>query len=327
MNEPDLMEPSGIQNQVSGRELSRKIKQLAKETGFTACGIAGAVPLEREKELLIRWVNNAFCGEMAYLARDTDKRSDPRLLFEGASSVICLAYYYRPADYLIPASPYRIARFALGKDYHAVISQKLSMLAKAIMEITGPFRFKVCCDTSSIMEKAWAVKSGLGWIGKNTLLLVPGKGSYFLLGEIITDLELPADAPYGKDHCGNCSQCITSCPVKAIVEPGLLDASKCLSYLTTSQKTTLSPATALHGQLYGCDICQEVCPYNRMSPTLARSWLEPDPAVSLLPASEWMKMQEADFNLLFKEGDIRKRGFSRFHRQIMLNNQYLQNND
>ncbi|HRY33305.1 MAG TPA: tRNA epoxyqueuosine(34) reductase QueG [Bacteroidales bacterium] len=327
MNETGHTDSSGESIRITGKDLSRKIKKLAEEIGFTACGIARAAPLEHEKEILLQWLQQAFHGEMGYLARETAKRLDPRLLLEGASSVICLASYYKPPDHLVPSFPFRIARYALGQDYHAVISHKLTMLANAIMKITGPFRFKVCCDTSSIMEKAWAVKSGLGWTGKNTLLIIPGKGSYFLLGEIITDLELQADEPYEKDHCGNCSQCMTSCPVKAIIAPGLLDASKCLSYLTTSFKKTHLPGTALHGQLYGCDICQEVCPYNRMTPPVPRSWLEPNPALSLLPASEWTKMREEDFNALFQEGDIRRRGYGKFREQIMLNNQYLQNND
>lgn len=298
------------------QNLNSFIKNTARETGFTSCGICLAEPLQNERKRLDDWISNGFHAEMDYLSSNPHKRLDPKYLLEEVKTIITLAYYYAPNPDLIPASPFKIARFALGKDYHFILKDKTQELVDAIQLLTGPFRYRIVTDSAPLPEKAWAVKSGMGWIGKNTLLQIPGKGSWFLLSEILTDLTIEPDLPFSGQHCGNCNRCIEACPAGAIIAPYILDARKCLSYLTYEKKGGFPPAITLHGCLYGCDICQEVCPFNQTPPPVENSWLVPNPALAAMSRSDWHDLDEHGFNTLFRDSGIKRGGYARLVRNL-----------
>ncbi|MHC1708529.1 MAG: tRNA epoxyqueuosine(34) reductase QueG [Bacteroidales bacterium] len=295
------------------------IRQLSFQTGFSACGIGKTTILQTEKERLESWLKNDYHGEMNYLARDPEKRANPALIMDGAKSIIVLAYHYAPDPVYIPDAPFKIARFALGLDYHVVLKEKMSELLEKITEVTGPFQYRMFTDSAPIMEKAWAVKTGIGWIGKNTLLQIKGKGSWFLLSEIITDLDLEADPPYEEQHCGNCRRCLDACPTAALIEPFVLDARKCISYLNFEYKGPFEPGTHLHGRLYGCDICQEVCPFNKPLPFNSSSWLSPNPGLAILNKEDWVNLDEETFNERFRNSGIYRNGYQSLRRNILQN--------
>jgi epoxyqueuosine reductase len=257
------------------------VKRLAGELGFDRTGIAPAAPVGRS-EYYRRWLSEGRAGSMSYLHRYAEQRTDPRVLLSGARSVIVVASNYhqtappRPKD----GRPRgRVARYAWGHDYHRVVKKKLFALTDRLRQtLDEPFDAKVCVDTAPLLEREFAAAAGIGWIGKNTMVLHPELGSYFFLGEIVTTLELACDAPI-PDHCGSCTRCLDACPTHALHEPYQMDASLCVSYLTIEHRdeipATLSPAVG--DWVYGCDICQEVCPYNRDAPATK----EPDFAVRL----------------------------------------------
>jgi epoxyqueuosine reductase len=301
--------------------LNSLIKKTAREIGFTACGISRAEPLVEEKEYLNDWISQGYYAGMNYLSRLPEKRLDPRSLLEEAKTLITLAYYYLPDPALIPEPPYRIARFALGKDYHEILKEKMQDMVNTLQTITGPFTYSLFTDSAPLLEKAWAVKSGTGWIGKNTLFQVPGKGSWFLLAEILTDLEIETDPPYSGQHCGNCNRCLQACPTGALVAPYVLDARKCLSYLNNEHKEDFSDPVDLHGRLFGCDICQEVCPFNHFAPPLENSWLEPEDTLAKMKEKDWNDLDEASFKSLFRNSGILRGGFARLLRNLHTINQ------
>jgi epoxyqueuosine reductase len=309
MNESPHLSPAGK---------SEYIKKLACELGFMACGIGVVEELTRERERLESWLGKGYQGDMKYLETTREKRTNPSLLLEGARSIILLAYYYSPDKSFIPAPPYSIARFALGTDYHTVLKERVLRLVEMIQLKTGPFQYKVFSDSAPVMEKAWASRTGIGWIGKNTLLQLPGKGSWFLLSEIITDLVLEPDKPYTEQHCGNCRRCLDACPTGALVEPYMLNASKCLCYLNFDYEGLLPDDTDLHGRLYGCDLCQEVCPFNKSVPVNKDSWLKPKPILAELTVEEWEKMDKDRFSEIFIGSGISRLGYEIFKRNISL---------
>ncbi|MCX6271988.1 MAG: tRNA epoxyqueuosine(34) reductase QueG [Bacteroidetes bacterium] len=296
--------------------LNKTIKKIASETGFSACGIADTASLESERQWITQWIRKEYHGTMEYLSREVDKRLDPSLLMENARSLITLAFYYQPDPALIPAAPYRIARYALGKDYHEVLMKKMQIMVQRMSEVTGPFQYRLFTDSGPVLEKAWAVKSGMGWIGKNTLLQIPGKGSWFLLSEILTDMEAEPDEPYTLQHCGNCRRCITACPTAALTEPYLLDTRKCLAYLTLEHKGDFDENTDLHGVFHGCDICQEVCPFNASEPFLENSELEPNPRLAALKAEDWQALTPTSFREMFGNSGILRNGYNRMVRKL-----------
>ena len=241
------------------------IKQKAIELGFDFCGISKAEKLHEEAAHLEKWLSSSFHGKMSYLENHFDKRLDPSLLVPGAKSVISLLFNYYPEE-SEKNTKYKVARYAYGKDYHYVIKDKLKTFLKDLTREIGEINGRVFVDSAPVMERQWAGKSGLGWIGKNTLLINKQQGSYFFLAELILDLDLEADGPI-KDYCGTCTKCLDACPTNAFLKANVLDASKCISYLTIELKEEIPKEfeDTYRNWIFGCDICQEVCPWNRFA--------------------------------------------------------------
>ena len=245
---------------------SERIRLKAQEIGFQKIGIARAEELTAEGEHLRNWLGRRYQGEMAWLEREPEKRTDPRLIFPEARSVISVAInYYTPSQHDGGPNRGKISRYAWGDDYHEIVKEKLRELLDWIVTEVPNASGKVCVDTAPVMEKAWAERAGLGWIGKHSNLITTDLGSWIFLGEILLNLDLDHDEP-AAEHCGSCTACIDACPTDAIVEPFVVDSNKCISYATIELRTEELPENIesnLNGWIYGCDICQEVCPWNR----------------------------------------------------------------
>jgi epoxyqueuosine reductase len=306
---------------VNRQEKAQWIKGEAKRLGFLFCGISTAEFLEREAPLLEQWLNQNYHGEMAYMANHFDKRLDPRKLVEGAESVISLAYNYFPAE--TPSDPLapKIARYAYGEDYHKVMKDKIYLMVESIREKFGDIQGRVFVDSAPVMERAWAEKSGLGWIGKNTLLINKNIGSYFFLGEIILDLKLDADHST-PDHCGTCTRCIDACPTQAITQAGVLDASRCISYHTIELKSSIPEEfqNKMENWAFGCDICQEVCPWNRFSNPHEDSRLKANPELMNLDLKAWEEITEEIFNQIFHSSPLKRAGYHKLKETIKILN-------
>ncbi|MGB1080847.1 MAG: tRNA epoxyqueuosine(34) reductase QueG, partial [Flavobacteriaceae bacterium] len=275
-----------------------------------ACGISKATFLEEEAPRLEKWLMQNHHGEMGYMARNFDKRLDPRKLVPGAKSVVSLLYNYYPNASQTDKDAPKLARYAYGKDYHHVIKDKLFEFMHDIQTEIGAVEGRVFVDSAPVLEKAWAAKSGLGWVGKNTNLIRKHNGSYFFIAELIIDLELAADGAV-TDHCGSCTACLDACPTNAFVAPYKLDASKCISYYTIELKDAIP--NEVKGQFddwaFGCDICQEVCPWNRFSTPHNEPQFEPNPALMQLSKKDWHEITEEVFNRLFEASAVQRTGF------------------
>ena len=290
------------------------VRQKSKEHGFDFCGISKAEYLDEHAQDLENWLNNNYNGKMAYMSNHFDKRLDPTKLVPGAKSVVSFIYNYFPKNDLNNVD-LKIARYAYGCDYHFVIKDKLHLLLNELRDEIGDINGRVFVDSAPVMERQWAARSGLGWLGKNTLLLNKSMGSYFFLAELITDLELEPDGPV-KDHCGNCTKCMDECPTDAFPKQGVLDANKCISYATIELKENI-PAEfegKMADWVFGCDICQEVCPWNRF----AKPHIEPlfDPPEELLKISEWEEITEEVFKNLFRESAVLRAGYQKLKKNI-----------
>lgn len=249
------------------------IKKKAHELGFSFCGISEATFLEEEAPRLESWLKNGFHGEMAYMENHFDKRLDPRLLVDGAKSVVSLLLNYYPSEFQNENS-YKISKYAYGEDYHFVIKDKLKELMHHIHEEIGEVDGRVFVDSAPVLDKAWAAKSGLGWVGKNNNLINKGNGSFFFVAELIIDLELEYDSAT-TNHCGTCTACIDACPTQAIESPYIVNGSKCISYLTIELKDEIPNQfkNQLDDWMYGCDVCQDVCPWNRFLSLIVNHFL------------------------------------------------------
>ncbi|MFC1731189.1 tRNA epoxyqueuosine(34) reductase QueG [candidate division KSB1 bacterium] len=297
---------------------SNLIKTKAIELGFYDCGISQAEFLEKEAAYYDNWLKKMHHGSMSYLERNIDKRLDPRLLVEGARSVISMLYNYYPENKLEDTAPYKISKYAYGKDYHKIIKRKLKQLANYIKEVTGKIQIRGFVDSSPVLERSWAVKSGLGWIGKNGNLITLKNGSFFFICELITDLELIYDQPIKNNYCGNCSLCISACPTKAIVAPYQLDASKCISYLTIELKDQI-PDVFKHKYtqwVFGCDICQDVCPWNRFSIFHREDKFNLHPDLFKLSKKEWEELTEKKYHFIFEGSAIERAKYQGLKRNI-----------
>ena len=298
-------------------EYTAKIKSAADALGFLSCGISKADFLEDEAPRLEQWLNQGHHGSMSYMERHFDKRLDPRLLVPGAKSVVSLLLNYhtdkKQAD---PKAP-KISSYAYGKDYHFVIKEKLKELMQIIHREIGEVNGRVFVDSAPVMDKAWAAKSGLGWLGKNTNLISKKVGSFFFIAELIIDLELDYDTPV-TDHCGSCTACIDACPTDALLQPYQIDGSKCISYLTIELKENIP--TEFKGQMdnwaFGCDICQTVCPWNRFATPHDEPAFEPQEELLNLTKSEWQEMTSVVFNKVFKNSAIKRTKFEGLKRNI-----------
>lgn len=292
------------------------IKSTATQLGFSFCGISKAEFLKDEAPRLEEWLRRGYQGKMHYLENHFDKRLDPTLLVPGAKSVVSLVYNYSPKKDLNP-NGLKIARYAYGEDYHDVVREKLTELMVRIRDHIGEVDGRVFVDSAPVMERAWAQRSGVGWIGKNSLLLNRDLGIFFFLAELIIDLELEPDGPV-KDYCGTCTACMDACPTDAIPEPYVVDGSKCISYFTIELKDEI-PADVkgkFNNWIFGCDICQEVCPWNRFAKPHAEPKFDPNPQLSGMSDNEWKEMTAEVFNTVFKKSAVKRTKFEGLKRNI-----------
>ncbi|MEQ6119552.1 tRNA epoxyqueuosine(34) reductase QueG [Reichenbachiella sp. MALMAid0571] len=296
---------------------AQKIKLFAKELGFDFCGIAKAGFLEEEAPRLEQWLNQGMHGQMHYMANHFDKRLDPTKLVEGAKSVISLIYNYYPIEDLTHKAGYNIAKYAYGKDYHFVIKDKLKTFFEKITEKIGEVAGRVFVDSAPVHERAWAAKAGVGWIGKNSLLLNKKQGSFFFLAEIILDLELEYDLPV-TDHCGTCTACMDACPTDAISDPYVVDGSRCISYLTIELKENIPSVfkDKFEDWIFGCDICQDVCPWNRFSKPHQEPEFNPHPDLKDMTKRDWEEITEEVFQKIFKKSAVKRTKFSGLKRNV-----------
>lgn len=300
------------------REKAELIKAEAHRLGFLACGIARAGFLEAEAPSLEQWLRQKQHGEMAYMANHFDLRLDPRKVVEGAKSVISLAFnYYAPAQQVDPTAP-KLSTYAYGRDYHKVLKKRLKPLMALITDRFGAVNMRAFVDSGPVLEKAWAQRSGVGWQGKHTNIIRQGAGSFFFLCELILDLELETDPP-ATDHCGSCRRCIDACPTDAITPYGV-DGSRCISYLTIELKDAIPQEFAgkMAGWTFGCDICQQVCPWNRFSTPHAEPEFKPKPDVMALTKDEWHGMTEIVFDKLFEGSPVKRAKYTGLKRNLDL---------
>ena len=291
---------------MKGAEFATKIvKNTALELGFTFCGISKAEFLASEAPKLESWLKNDFHGSMRYMENHYDKRLNPTLLVPGAKSVISLMYNYFPAEDKISTQSPKISRYAYGEDYHVVVKDKLYEMVARLKSEIGDIEGRVFVDSAPVLERAWAAKSGIGWIGKNAMLINKQQGSYFFLAQIISDLHLLADGPI-KDYCGTCTACIDACPTDAIVDNKLIDSNKCISYLTIELKESIPEAfkEKMEDWMFGCDICQEVCPWNRFSKPHGEKRFTPLSILENLQLNDILEITDDVFNHHFKNSAI-----------------------
>jgi len=292
------------------------IKTEAKRLGFLSCGISKAEFLEEEAPRLEKWLNNNMHGEMGYMDNHFDKRLDPTKLVEGSKSVISLILNYFPEE-TQNETTYKLSKYAYGQDYHHVIKSKLKELQEFIAQEIGEVHGRAFVDSAPVLDKAWAAKSGLGWIGKHSNLLTQQVGSFYFIAELIVDLELEYDHRV-TDHCGTCTACIDACPTQAIVEPYVVDGSKCISYLTIELKNELP--TDFKGKMddwmFGCDVCQDVCPWNRFSKPHSEPLFNPNPQLLTMDKKDWEEITEEVFKKVFQKSAVKRTKFSGLKRNI-----------
>lgn len=296
---------------------SNKIKLAAQKLGFLSCGISKADFLEDEAPRLEQWLSQGHNGSMYYMERNFDKRLDPRILVPGAKSIVSLLLNYHTDQKQIDPEAPKISSYAYGVDYHSVIKNKLKKMMKIIHREIGEVNGRVFVDSAPVMDKAWAAKSGLGWVGKNTNLISKKVGSFFFIAELILDLELEYDLPVA-DHCGSCTACIDACPTEALIKPYQIDGSKCISYLTIELKESIP--SEFQGKMdnwaFGCDVCQTVCPWNRFSTPNGESAFKPQSDLLSLSKKEWEEMTESVFNTIFKNSAVKRTKFNGLKRNI-----------
>lgn len=293
------------------------IKSKAKSLGFLSCGISQATFLEEEASNLEKWLNDGKHGKMKYMENHFDKRLDPRKLVPGAKSIISLTYNYFNDNFQKDKNAPKISKYAYGSDYHLIIKKKLKILFKELKKNFGDINGRVFVDSAPIMEKPWAAKSGLGWIGKNTNLISQKIGSYYFLAEIIVDLEFEYDTPV-TDHCGSCRACIDSCPTGALDIPYQIDASKCISYLTIELRDEIP--SEFKGKMdnwaFGCDVCQDVCPWNRFSQKHNEPLFNPNEELIKMKTKDWEELTEETFEVIFKNSAVKRTKFKGLKRNI-----------
>lgn len=298
-------------------EHTRWIREEAKRLGFSFVGISRAEHMDEEARRLEAWLNKGMHGQMSYMARHFDKRTDPRKLVPGARSVISLMYNYYTEKEQNPSAP-KISKYAYGKDYHFVLKDKLKRLFHFIDEKIGQVEGRVFVDSAPVLERDWARRSGLGWMGKNTMLIHPRAGSYFFLAEVILDLELDYDGPI-KDYCGTCRRCIDACPTDAISPEGyILDGSKCISYFTIELREAIPEEYRgkFENWMFGCDICQEVCPWNRFSRPHSEPEFEPHPDMLKMDRRDWEEITEEVFREVFRKSAVKRTKYEGMKRNI-----------
>jgi epoxyqueuosine reductase len=284
--------------------------------GFLSCGIAKAGFLEEEAPRLEKWLNENRHGQMQYMENHFDKRLDPTKLVDGAKSVISLLLNYFP-EQTQQEGTYKISKYAYGQDYHFVIKEKLKELLHSIQSVIGEVGGRAFVDSAPVLDKAWAAKSGLGWIGKNSNLLSKQVGSFFFIAELVVDLELEYDTPT-TDHCGSCTACIDACPTQAIIQPYVVDGSKCISYFTIELKDNIPQEVKgkFDDWAFGCDVCQDVCPWNRFSKPHSEPLFNPHPDLLSMTKRDWEEITEDTFRAVFKNSAVKRAKYSGLLRNL-----------
>ena len=295
---------------------SKLIKAEAKRLGFLSCGISKAGFLEEEAPRLENWLNQNHHGEMKYMENHFDKRLNPTLLVDDAKSVISLLLNYYPSEIQITDS-YKISKYAYGQDYHFVIKEKLQELLQTIQTEIGEVSGRAFVDSAPVLDKAWAAKSGLGWIGKNSNLLTQQVGSFYFIAELVVDLDLEYDYAT-TDHCGTCTACIDACPTEAIVSPYVVDGSKCISYFTIELKENIPQEMKgkMDDWIFGCDVCQDVCPWNRFSKSHNEPLFNPNPELLSMTKKDWEEITEEIFNTLFQGSPLQRTQYQGIKRKV-----------
>ncbi len=293
------------------------IKSIATQLGFDFCGIALAQPLDDDARRLETWLNKGMNGTMSYMANHFDMRVNPTLLVPNAKSIITLLFNYFPDEVL--NNEYKISKYAYGEDYHDVIRKKLHEFFFMIKEKIGDINGRGFVDSAPVLERTWAQRSGLGWIGKNGNLINKKQGSFFFIASLIIDLELNYDNAYAKDYCGTCTSCIDNCPTEAILPDKVVDGSKCVSYFTIELKDALIPDN-MNGKfdnwLFGCDVCQDVCPWNRFSKPNQEESFKPLPEIINFSSKDWEELTEEKFKIIFNNSPIKRAKFSGIKRNL-----------
>lgn len=307
---------------MSADKHTQLIKREAQRLGFSFCGISRAEFLEDEAHRLESWLAKGMHGEMQYMENYFDKRLDPRLLVDDAKSVISLMLNYYTDDVQRDQDAPKISKYAYGHDYHHVIKVKLKELIHFIEENIGEVNGRGFVDSAPVLDKAWAKKSGLGWIGKNANLINKSSGSFFFIAELIVDIELETDNPLNNDYCGTCTKCIDACPTEAIVDPYVVDGSKCISYFTIELKDQLpnSMKGKFDNWMFGCDVCQTVCPWNRFSTPHTEPLFEPHPDLLEMTQRDWQEMTKDVFQKVFQKSAVKRTKYSGLMRNIQFLN-------
>ena len=291
----------------------------AERMGFDACGIAQATALEEESAHVEQWLESDCEGEMGYLTRNKEKRYDPRLLVEGTKSIVTVLYNYYPKQRIGDSDRFKIAKYAYGADYHDVLKRKMRQLLEGIEAQTGKLEgTRLFVDSAPVLDRAWAVRCGLGFIGKNTTLIHPKKGSFFFIGHLFLPIELEGTGKPLTNRCGRCTKCLDACPTGALEAPFHIDARKCISYLTIEYKGSLAgidPKT-FNGWMYGCDICQDVCPYNRFALPNREPEFQPSERLLAMHDNDWKSLSKEDFDALFKHSAVQRAGYEGLKRNI-----------
>jgi len=297
---------------------SKRIKDKAIELGFLDCGISEAGFLAEEKDRLFNWLQMGMHGQMHYMANHLDKRLDPRLLVENARSVISVLLNYFPSEKQADPEAPVLSKYAFGTDYHFVMKDKLGELLKFIQKEIASCEGRCLVDSAPVLDRAWAARAGLGWIGKNTNLISTEHGSFFFIGELVIDLELQADNKVVRNHCGSCTRCIDGCPTQALVEPFVLDTRRCISYQTIENRDEIDPELKgkFENRVFGCDICQDVCPWNLKSEEHREHAFFPDPKLMNLSKEEWSQMDKPLFNELFRNSAVKRTRFEGLKRNL-----------
>jgi epoxyqueuosine reductase len=305
---------------IQAKEKSILVKEIAQAHGFDQCGIAKAVPLDDDARRLERWLQKGYHGDMHYMGNHFDLRVDPTKLVPGAKTVITVLYNYFPEETQQIGIP-KIAKYAYGEDYHLVIRKKLQLFLQSVREKMGHVEGRGFVDSAPVLERSWAQRSGLGWIGKNGNLINKKMGSFFFIATLITDLELEPDVPHATDHCGTCSRCVDACPTDAILIDKTVDASKCISYFTIELKSKDLPEdlkSKSENWIFGCDICQDVCPWNRFSKPHQHQELEPFKEIMQFNIEDWLDINEESFKKIFKHSPLKRSGFEGIKRNLRL---------
>jgi len=302
---------------MSNDDLTRLVKLKATELGFSYCGVSEAVFLEDDAYRLDKWLKEGKQGTMAWMENHVDMRLDPRLLVPGAKSVLSLMYNYYTTATQTDAKAPKISKYAFGHDYHKVIKDKLFLLLNELRSLVGNIEGRVFVDSAPVLERAWAAKSGIGWIGKNSMLINKKAGSYYFLAQVISDLALVADSPI-KDYCGTCTACIDACPTEAILPGSVIDSNKCISYLTIELKESIPAefSNKMENWVFGCDICQEVCPWNRFSTPHNEPLFQPKNEFLDMKASAWFDINEYVFETLFKNSAVKRTKYTGLKRNL-----------